>query len=116
VFTSRSLPMGSALHMTYGAKGNASLLGRYGFAIPNNVEPDGETPPPRAGCFCSLLRSPQKMKCVVVHRIDFTFLRFFRLCALIKGLVMIYWKSRLKRTSRPSNCREVPSLIRTAHS
>jgi hypothetical protein len=50
VFTSRSLPMGSALHMTYGAKGNASLLGRYGFAIPDNVEPDGE-PPPRSGMF-----------------------------------------------------------------
>jgi hypothetical protein len=51
VFTSRSLPMGSALHMTYGAKGNASLLGRYGFAIPNNVEPDGVPPPPQSGMF-----------------------------------------------------------------
>jgi hypothetical protein len=34
--------MGSTLYMSYGAKGNDSLLGRYGFAIPNNVEPDGE--------------------------------------------------------------------------
>ncbi len=42
VYTSRSLPMGSTLYMSYGAKGNDSLLGRYGFAIPNNVEPDGE--------------------------------------------------------------------------
>mmetsp|Transcript_3787 Transcript_3787/g.8436 ORF Transcript_3787/g.8436 Transcript_3787/m.8436 type:complete len:816 (-) Transcript_3787:136-2583(-) len=41
VSTSHSLPMGSALQMTYGAKGNAALLGRYGFCIPNNVEPDG---------------------------------------------------------------------------
>ena len=42
VYTSRSLLMGSTLYMSYGAKGNHSLLGRYGFAIPNNVEPDGE--------------------------------------------------------------------------
>jgi hypothetical protein len=27
--------------MTYGAKGNAALLGRYGFCVPNNIEPDG---------------------------------------------------------------------------
>ena len=30
------------LHMTYGAKSNSTLLGRYGFCIENNVEPDGE--------------------------------------------------------------------------
>mmetsp|Transcript_30082 Transcript_30082/g.56832 ORF Transcript_30082/g.56832 Transcript_30082/m.56832 type:complete len:754 (-) Transcript_30082:508-2769(-) len=41
VTTSRPLSFGVALHMTYGAKGNAALLGRYGFCIPNNVEPDG---------------------------------------------------------------------------
>jgi len=41
VSTSRPLSFGAALHMTYGAKGNAALLGRYGFCIPNNVEPDG---------------------------------------------------------------------------
>jgi hypothetical protein len=49
--------------MTYGAKGNASLLGRYGFAIPNNVEPDGEGP--GAGCF--VLRND----CYLESRIDF---------------------------------------------
>lgn len=41
VITSRSIPPGSILQMTYGAKGNATLLGRYGFCISNNVEPDG---------------------------------------------------------------------------
>lgn len=41
VYTSRYLSSGSTLRMTYGAKGNAALLGRYGFAILNNVEPDG---------------------------------------------------------------------------
>jgi hypothetical protein len=41
VYTSRCLSSGSTLRMTYGAKGNATLLGRYGFAILNNVEPDG---------------------------------------------------------------------------
>mmetsp|Transcript_16268 Transcript_16268/g.32972 ORF Transcript_16268/g.32972 Transcript_16268/m.32972 type:complete len:719 (-) Transcript_16268:31-2187(-) len=35
------LPYGKELHMTYGAKGNAALLGRYGFCIANNMEPDG---------------------------------------------------------------------------
>ena len=29
------------LQMTYGAKSNSTLLGRYGFCIANNVEPDG---------------------------------------------------------------------------
>ncbi len=43
VTTSRSIPPGSILQMTYGAKGNAVLLGRYGFCIPNNVEPDGKS-------------------------------------------------------------------------
>ncbi|MDB4430450.1 SET domain-containing protein [bacterium] len=42
VSTSHSISTGSALQMTYGAKGNVALLGRYGFCIPNNVEPDGE--------------------------------------------------------------------------
>ena len=42
VTTARSLRPGSTLQMTYGAKGNATLLGRYGFCIPNNIEPDGE--------------------------------------------------------------------------
>jgi len=41
VYTTRSLPAGSTLRMTYGAKGNAALLSRYGFAIHNNAEPDG---------------------------------------------------------------------------
>ena len=30
------------LQMTYGAKSNSTLLGRYGFCIADNVEPDGE--------------------------------------------------------------------------
>jgi hypothetical protein len=30
------------LQMTYGAKSNSTLLGRYGFCIENNVEPDGK--------------------------------------------------------------------------
>lgn len=42
VSAARPLRSGTALNMTYGAKGNAALLGRYGFCIPNNVEPDGE--------------------------------------------------------------------------
>jgi hypothetical protein len=42
VISARHLQPGSELLMTYGAKGNASLLGRYGFCIENNVEPDGE--------------------------------------------------------------------------
>ncbi|KAL9182389.1 hypothetical protein ACHAXT_013041 [Thalassiosira profunda] len=41
VSAARQLVSGSELHMTYGAKGNAALLGRYGFCIANNVEPDG---------------------------------------------------------------------------
>jgi len=43
VSTAHSLISGSILHMTYGSKGNAALLGRYGFCIPNNIEPDGES-------------------------------------------------------------------------
>jgi hypothetical protein len=42
VTAARHLSPGTQLHMTYGAKGNATLLGRYGFCIENNVEPDGE--------------------------------------------------------------------------
>lgn len=34
---------GTALQITYGAKGNAQLLFNYGFAIYNNVEPDGSS-------------------------------------------------------------------------
>ncbi len=30
------------MQMTYGAKSNSTLLGRYGFCIENNVEPDGK--------------------------------------------------------------------------
>ena len=30
------------LQMTYGAKSNSTLLGRYGFCIHDNVEPDGK--------------------------------------------------------------------------
>ena len=30
------------LQMTYGAKSNSTLLGRYGFCIEDNVEPDGK--------------------------------------------------------------------------
>ena len=33
---------GTKLQMTYGAKSNSTLLGRYGFCIADNVEPDGE--------------------------------------------------------------------------
>eukprot|EP00985_Skeletonema_marinoi_P031318 scaffold37618_cov241-Skeletonema_marinoi.AAC.1 len=32
---------GTKLQMTYGAKSNSTLLGRYGFCIADNVEPDG---------------------------------------------------------------------------
>ena len=42
VKTAHSLNSGSILHMTYGSKGNTALLGRYGFCIPNNIEPDGK--------------------------------------------------------------------------
>ncbi len=41
VSASRSLPIGSKLHMTYGAKGNEAVLGRYRFCIPNNNEHNG---------------------------------------------------------------------------
>ena len=43
VVADRDLPAGSILHDTYGAKGNAQLLSRYGFCIENNVEPDGSS-------------------------------------------------------------------------
>ncbi len=42
VTSAKWLPYGKELQMTYGAKGNAALLGRYGFCIANNMEPDGE--------------------------------------------------------------------------
>jgi hypothetical protein len=42
VVTARSaIPQGMPIRNTYGAKGNAQLLNRYGFCIPNNIEPDG---------------------------------------------------------------------------
>ncbi|KAL3779801.1 hypothetical protein HJC23_004735 [Cyclotella cryptica] len=41
VTAARDLLSGTNLHMTYGAKGNSTLLGRYGFCIENNEEPDG---------------------------------------------------------------------------
>ncbi|EJK50894.1 hypothetical protein THAOC_29994 [Thalassiosira oceanica] len=41
VRTSKPVSEGSALNMTYGAKSNATLLGRYGFCIDDNIEPDG---------------------------------------------------------------------------
>jgi hypothetical protein len=37
------LEAGTTLQITYGAKGNAQLLFNYGFAIANNVEPDGSS-------------------------------------------------------------------------
>ena len=43
VVADRDLPPGSILHDTYGAKGNAQLLNRYGFCIANNLEPDGSS-------------------------------------------------------------------------
>ena len=44
VTAARALAFGMELRMTYSAKGNATLLGWYGFCIPNNVEPDAEPP------------------------------------------------------------------------
>jgi len=44
VRTSKPVSEGSALNMTYGAKGNVTLLGRYGFCIDDNIEPDGTLP------------------------------------------------------------------------
>ncbi|KAL7544512.1 hypothetical protein ACHAWF_007891 [Thalassiosira exigua] len=41
VRAARDLPPGSELRMTYGAKSNVALLGRYGFCVDDNVEPDG---------------------------------------------------------------------------
>lgn len=43
VVADRDLSPGTAIHDTYGAKGNAQLLSRYGFCIPNNLEPDGSS-------------------------------------------------------------------------
>ena len=43
VIADHDLPPGSTLHDTYGAKGNAQLLNRYGFCIGNNLEPDGSS-------------------------------------------------------------------------
>jgi len=41
VTTSRKLEIGSLPSITYGAKGNAQLLLRYGFCLHSNTEPDG---------------------------------------------------------------------------
>ena len=43
IVADRDLQPGSTLHDTYGAKGNAQLLNRYGFCIANNLEPDGSS-------------------------------------------------------------------------
>ena len=43
VVADRDLSPGSTIHDTYGAKGNAQLCFRYGFCIPNNLEPDGSS-------------------------------------------------------------------------
>ena len=43
VVADRDLSSGSTIHDTYGAKGNSQLLSRYGFSIPNNLEPDGSS-------------------------------------------------------------------------
>mmetsp|Transcript_19290 Transcript_19290/g.52995 ORF Transcript_19290/g.52995 Transcript_19290/m.52995 type:complete len:506 (-) Transcript_19290:2725-4242(-) len=40
---SKGIAKGDALRITYGAQGNAQLLFNYGFAIPNNFEPDGSS-------------------------------------------------------------------------
>jgi hypothetical protein len=37
------LPVGEALRITYGAQGNPQLLYNYGFAIQDNLEPDGSS-------------------------------------------------------------------------
>jgi len=39
----RALAAGSAVYLTYGAKGNAQLLSCYGFCLRRNVEPDGSS-------------------------------------------------------------------------
>ena len=39
----RPCPRGTAVHDTYGAKGNAQLLNTYGFTVVYNVEPDGSS-------------------------------------------------------------------------
>lgn len=43
VTASCDIAAGSALCITYGARGNAQLLFNYGFCIPNNIEPDGKS-------------------------------------------------------------------------
>jgi len=42
VVASEDLNPGTALAITYGARGNAQLLFNYGFCIPDNIEPDGK--------------------------------------------------------------------------
>jgi hypothetical protein len=46
---------GTKLQMTYGAKSNATLLGRYGFCIANNVEPDGKCNFCWCGCILDIV-------------------------------------------------------------
>ena len=43
VRTLRAAAGGAAVHITYGAKGSAQLLGMYGFAMVLNFEPDGSS-------------------------------------------------------------------------
>ncbi len=42
VYADQHLKHKSIIYQTYGAKGNAQLLCRYGFCIPGNIEPDGK--------------------------------------------------------------------------
>lgn len=119
VTAAKWLLYGKTLQMTYGAKGNAALLGRYGFCIPNNVEPDGESTfgACRHDCFyCG----------------SFTYFFHFLLTLLVlmltkipygttpgimpgKDRAMIFLTSRSNPTRRQSNCKEVPNLTVMVH-
>ena len=43
VIARKHLQKGTIINDTYGAKGNAQLLNRYGFCLPSNIEPDGSS-------------------------------------------------------------------------
>ena len=43
IVRSLGIQSGESLRITYGAQGNQQLLFNYGFAIPNNIEPDGSS-------------------------------------------------------------------------
>ena len=60
VTASRDLEANSNVYDTYGAKGNAQLLNRYGFCLKNNIEPDGKYPFP-------FLLTPYANFCVSVY-------------------------------------------------